>query len=62
MFTENIIQYFKTGNAGACPRCGSELTVNIIETPTRDNYNIVCKNCNKSSLFSGVTKENGDIL
>lgn len=62
MFTKNMIQYCKTGDAGVCPNCGKKLIVDIIETPIRNNYNVTCKNCNKSSLFSGVTKKNGDIL
>ena len=57
MFTENMIQYSKTGNIGKCPNCGCDLKIDKKETPIRDNYTIVCVSCGKAEYFTGTTKE-----
>ena len=56
MFTENMIQYSKTGNIGVCSKCKNNLNIEKIETPTRDNYIVSCKKCKKKEYFTGVTK------
>lgn len=57
MFTENMVQYSKTGNIGKCPNCGFDLKISKIETPIRDNYTITCLACDKSEYFTGTTKK-----
>ena len=56
MFTNNLIQYCKKGDAGQCPFCGNSLKVDKVPTPTRENLVITCESCNKSDFFSGVIK------
>ena len=57
MYTQNIIQYFKTGNVGNCPVCNQPLKIKKTETPIRDNFLIECPKCQKSECFFGSTKQ-----
>ena len=57
MFTQNLIEYCKTDNAGLCPMCHRKLKVEVITTPARDNINIICENCEKSEFFTGTIKK-----
>lgn len=56
MFTDNMIEYSKTGIIGKCPKCNQELKIDKIETPIRDNYNVSCPSCGKFEHFTGTTK------
>lgn len=56
MFTQNLIEYCKTGKIGKCPACGTELNVEKYETPIRDNLLIKCPSCKKEGYFTGKTK------
>lgn len=58
MFTENIIQYFKTGNIGVCPVCEHPLSLEKIETPIRTSYTVSCNVCKKYVHFLGTLKTN----
>ena len=60
MFENNLLSYDQTGKAGKCPKCGKDVTVSLIKTPSRDNVEIMCEHCGKSEFFSGVFKEKNE--
>ena len=57
MFTNNMVEYSKTGRIGKCPKCGNDLEIDKIETPIRDNYTVICSCCEKSEYFTGAIKQ-----
>ena len=58
MFTKNLMRYIETGIVGNCPVCNSNLKVDIISLPNRENVIIKCPACNKQQMFLGknITK------
>lgn len=54
MFEKNLLSYNQTKKAGKCPKCGNDVAVSLIKTPSRDNLEIRCESCEKSELFSGI--------
>ena len=59
MFTQNLIDYYKTGTPGKCITCGNNLTIEIIKTSIRNNCVIRCEFCEKEEIFVGTT--NGEV-
>lgn len=57
MFTQNLIEFIKTGKTGTCPGCGAGLTIEKYVTPIRDNYLIKCPKCKKEGYFTGTIKK-----
>lgn len=57
MYNQNIIQYFKTGDVGNCPKCNKPLKIVKTETPIRDNFYIECTKCGNNEYFVGNTKQ-----
>lgn len=57
MFTQNVIEYYRTGEIGKCPECGSVLEVEKYETPIRDNILVKCPECKKEGYFTGAIKK-----
>ena len=56
MFTHNLIEYYKTGKIGNCPKCDAVLNVEKYKTPIRDNMLVKCPKCKKEGYFTGITK------
>ena len=56
MFTHNLIEYYKTGKIGNCPKCEAVLKVEKYKTPIRDNILVKCPKCKKEGYFTGTTK------
>ena len=57
MFTQNLIEYYKTGQIGKCPSCGADLEVEKYETPIRDNLLVRCPKCKNERYFTGTIKK-----
>ena len=53
-WTNNLIAYCKTGNAGCCPKCNSE-KVDVIEHKhgKRTSLSFSCKDCGSGDHFDG---------
>lgn len=56
MFTENILNYYKVGDIGKCPKCKNHLKLEVIKTPIRDNTVVYCPICKKEEYFTGTCK------
>ena len=56
-WTNNLIQYNKTGEVGKCPKCGSEKVEATKHTHgQRCSITFVCNDCGAFEHFDGATQ------
>lgn len=55
---KNLIEYFKTGEVGTCPKCGS-IDIKVLRlNHGRESTTFSCNNCKSFAHFDGARTQN----